>query len=194
VTARDPVRVISRRDAVRAGTIALAGAYLAAGTLLGACDDDRVATGASAGARLSADDARLLEDVADTLLPDTASSPGAKAAGVGTILLLLVNECSDEETQRRLRDGVAQFRAMCRDRCGGDFTALPASARQAMLVEVDAESQRLGDTHWFHLARDLMLQAYFSSEVGMTKALRYVRVPGRWTGCVPLQPGQPAWG
>jgi len=28
----------------------------------------------------------------------------------------------------------------------------------------------------------------------MTKALRYVMVPGKWVGCVPLSPGQPAWG
>jgi len=42
--------------------------------------------------------------------------------------------------------------------------------------------------------RDLALGAYFSSEIGMTKALRYVRVPGKYVGCMPLEPGQPAWG
>jgi hypothetical protein len=41
--------------------------------------------------------------------------------------------------------------------------------------------------------RELALRAYFSSEVGMTQALRYVQTPGRWEGCVPLEPGQPAW-
>ena len=39
----------------------------------------------------------------------------------------------------------------------------------------------------------LALQAYFSSEIGMTRALRYVMTPGKWVGCVPLQPNQPAW-
>ena len=28
----------------------------------------------------------------------------------------------------------------------------------------------------------------------MTKARRWVLVPGKWVGCVPLAPGQPAWG
>jgi hypothetical protein len=49
------------------------------------------------------------------------------------------------------------------------------------------------DTHWFPLIRELSLRAYFSSEVGMTKALQYVMVPGKFVGCVPLAPGQPAW-
>jgi hypothetical protein len=42
--------------------------------------------------------------------------------------------------------------------------------------------------------RTLALGAYFSSEIGMTQALRYVRVPGKYVGCMPLEPGQPAWG
>ena len=62
-----------------------------------------------------------------------------------------------------------------------------------MLREIDAEAQKAEATHYFGLVRQLALQAYFSSEIGMTKALRYVMVPGKWVGCVPLTPGQPAW-
>ena len=43
-------------------------------------------------------------------------------------------------------------------------------------------------------ARGLALDSYFTSQVGLTKALRYMLTPGRWVGCIPLQPGQPAWG
>ena len=53
---------------------------------------------------------------------------------------------------------------------------------------------RAGSAHWFGLVRELAERAYFSSEIGMTKARRWVLVPGRWIGCVPLAPGQPAWG
>jgi hypothetical protein len=41
--------------------------------------------------------------------------------------------------------------------------------------------------------RELALRSYFSSETGMTKARRYMFEPGKWVGCVPLAPGQPAW-
>ena len=33
----------------------------------------------------------------------------------------------------------------------------------------------------------------YTQLIGMTEALRWLPVPGRWEGCVPLQPGQPAW-
>jgi glucoside 3-dehydrogenase (cytochrome c) hitch-hiker subunit len=52
----------------------------------------------------------------------------------------------------------------------------------------------VGRQAWFAPVRDLALGAYFSSETGMTKALRYVRVPEKYVGCMPLEPGQPAWG
>jgi len=34
---------------------------------------------------------------------------------------------------------------------------------------------------------------YFSSEQGMTEALNYVKVPGRYDGCIDLKQGQKAW-
>jgi hypothetical protein len=82
---------------------------------------------------------------------------------------------------------------MCRQRCGDNFAALPQPEREKVLRDVDADAQKMGDKHYFTLVRGLALQAYFSSEIGTTKALRYVMVPGKWVGCVPLAAGQPAW-
>ena len=80
-----------------------------------------------------------------------------------------------------------------RERCGRGFASLSPSERERMLRELDAEARKVGDTHWFALVRQLSSQAYFSSEIGMTKALRWIQTPGRWEGCTPLHPGQPAW-
>jgi hypothetical protein len=65
--------------------------------------------------------------------------------------------------------------------------------RENWLRRIDAEATASKGDHYFKLLRELSLQAYFSSEIGTTKALRYVMTPGKWVGCVPLQPGQPAW-
>ena len=73
------------------------GAALAAGSL-GACAPDRehlpprdVAARGAAGV-LDADDRALVDGIADTLLPTTAASPGAKAAGVGAAVNLLLTD------------------------------------------------------------------------------------------------------
>ncbi len=47
--------------------------------------------------------------------------------------------------------------------------------------------------HYFTLIKQLTIWGYFTSEVGMTKALRYVEVPGKFDGAYPYQKGERAW-
>jgi glucoside 3-dehydrogenase (cytochrome c) hitch-hiker subunit len=183
---------MNRREAVKATTLLVGGVWISSTGLLGACaPDSRKATSSKA---LSPDDQSLMEEIADTILPTTASSPGAKAAGVGPVINLLVTDCRKPEEQQRLVEGLKDFRRKCDDRCGGAFASLPREKREVFVREIDAEAKKAGDKHYFALARGLALDSYFTSQVGLTKALRYMLTPGKWVGCMPLQPGQPAWG
>ena len=131
---------------------------------------------------LSDEDQVLAEEIADTLLPTTAGggSPGAKAAGAGAAMNLILSDCYKPADQRMVREGLARFRAE-------KFLALSRADRETFVRSVGRQA-------WFAPVRDLALVAYFSSETGMTQALRYVRVPGKYVGCMPLAIGQPAWG
>src|SRR2546423_1998059 len=181
---------MNRREAVKAATVLIGGVLVTSNGFLVACARD---SSRPAGRVLTIDDQSLIEEIADTLLPTTPSSPGAKAAGAGAAINLLLSDCYEPDAQQRVVNGLKEFRQRCRKRCGGDFTSLPQRDREQVLREIDAEAQKAGPTHYFRLVRELALRAYFSSEVGMTKALRYVMVPGKWVGCVPLTRGQPAW-
>jgi hypothetical protein len=181
---------MSRREALKAAT-ALMGALTVPGLLGGCAPDGRdTASAARASAR---DDQALLEDIADTLLPATAASPGAKAAGVGATMTLLLADCRTREVQQRVAAGLQEFRATCRA-VGGRFASLPRADRERLLRDIDATARLAGDAHWYSTVRELALTSYFTSEIGMTRAMRYERIPGRYQGCVPLTPGQPAWG
>src|SRR5258705_11784672 len=182
---------MNRREALKATPAVLGSVLLTSNGFLVACARD---SNRAAGKILSVDDQSLIEEIADTLLPTTPSSPGAKAAGAGAAINLLLTDCYEPDQQQRVVNGLTEFRRMCRSRCGDNFAALPQRQREQILNEIDAEAQQAGPTHYFTLVRELALRAYFSSEVGMTKALRFVLVPGKWVGCVPLAPGQPAWG
>jgi hypothetical protein len=46
---------------------------------------------------------------------------------------------------------------------------------------------------YFRMMKELALLGYFTSEIGMTQALRYVESPGRYDPCVPYTPGEKAW-
>lgn len=180
---------MNRRDAVKATTALLGGVFVGTAGLLTAC----APAGREGRGILSRDDEALIEEIADTLLPATPSSPGAKAAGVGATMNLLLTDCYTPEAQQRVMQGLDAFRSTCDERCGGDFASLARQRREQLLREIDAEAQQNADSHYFPLVRELAHGAYFSSQIGATQALRYVPVPGRFDGCIPLVPGQPAW-
>ena len=182
-----PSTGLTRREALKTSTVLLGSALLAPGLLTGCGQKSRDSAAESA----ASPDQALLEDIADTLLPTTAASPGAKAAGVGTTMLLLLNDCESADVQQRVSKGLQAFRATCQD-VGGDFASLRQSERVRLLRELDVAAQA-DEKHWFAAVRGLALHAYFSSEIGLTRALRYSITPGRYDACVPLEPGQPAW-
>ncbi len=186
-----PTGTMSRREALKAATVLFGGALTLPGLLAG-CAREGSDAAAPAPRAAAGGDRALLDDIADTLLPDTAASPGAKAAGVGATIALMLADCEEPAVQRRVAAGLQAFRATCRKR-GGEFASLPRAEREGLLREVDAAAVEAGETHWFSDVRRLALDAYFSSEVGLTKAMRYVPIPGRYEGCIPLAPGQPAW-
>jgi hypothetical protein len=177
---------MNRREAVKTTGALLGGVLITTNGFLIACARD---PNKASGTVLTVKDQSLIEDIADTLLPTTPNSPGAKAAGAGAAINLLLTDCYEPKDQQRVVDGLKQFR-----RTAGDhFASMSRPDRENWLRRIDDEAKAAGPEHYFHLVRDLALQAYFSSEIGMTRALRYVMTPGRWVGCVPLQPNQPAW-
>jgi hypothetical protein len=175
---------MNRREAVKT-TAVLLGGMLVTPTVLTACRGETHKAGAGV---LSAEDQTLVEEIADTLLPTTANSPGAKAAAVGPVINLLLTDCREPAEQKRVVDGLKQFRSTV----GDHFASMSQVNRENWLRRIDADA-RTNQDHYLNLIRELSLQAYFSSEIGATKALRYIMTPGKWVGCVPLQPGQPAW-
>jgi hypothetical protein len=48
-------------------------------------------------------------------------------------------------------------------------------------------------SHYFRMMKELTLLGYFTSEIGMTKALRYVEAPGRFDPVVDYHKGDKAW-
>ena len=181
---------MTRRDAVKIAGVLLGGALVASSGLLGACTGDtpKATTDTATPAPLSAADQALMESVADTILPDSPASPGAKAAGAGAAITVLLTDVYDASARTRATAGLAAIRTR-----SPQFASLPQAEREALLRTIDAEAKQTGNTHWFHLLHELSMKAYFSSEIGTTKALRYIREPGRFDGCVKMTPGQPAW-
>jgi hypothetical protein len=62
-----------------------------------------------------------------------------------------------------------------------------AGAGGATAITADAPA------HYFRMMKELALLGYFTSEIGYTKAMRYVESPGRYDPCAPYTKGEPNW-
>ncbi len=194
---------IDRREAVKRVTMMLGGmALIGSGSgFLTACAKDRGAAAASGVGSFTAEDIAYLDEVADTILPDTARSPGAKAAKTGAFMAIMVYDTYSPEDQAVFRDGMKALDEASKKANGGKtFTAASAAERTALLTALDKEqfdfqkARKPEDKqHYFRMMKELTMSGFFTSEIGYMKAMRYVESPGRFDPCVDYKPGETIW-
>ncbi|GJG86933.1 hypothetical protein tb265_21140 [Gemmatimonadetes bacterium T265] len=142
---------ISRREAIQRVSALLGGAALVGGSsLLAACErGDRPAAVADGNYKpvgaFSADDVAMLDEVADTILPTTAKSPGAKAAGTGPFMALMVTDTYKAPKQQVFRDGLRKIDDATRKAANVTFMQATPAQRLAVLTQLDREQKAYMD-------------------------------------------------
>lgn len=208
---------MERREAVKYISILLGGTLVGAEAFLSGCKSSTGKPG-----QWSKDDVAYLDEIAETILPQT-STPGAKAAGVGQFMTVMVNDCYEEGDQKAFREGMDKLNEETKKKYSKDFMAITPEQRKELLIALDKEAKEYQkkvsefngnenkkekeeiakgnnnykkqrmSPHYFSMMKQLTLLGYFTSEAGATKALRYNPVPGRYEGCIPYKKGDKAW-
>ncbi len=258
--------VITRREAVWRVSAMLGGVALVGGTsLLAACERGERPAAAADGTykpvgRFTAQQVAMLDEIADTILPTTAKSPGAKAAATGAFMALMVTDSYRAPEQQVFTDGLAKVDAATQQAHKVGFMQATPEQRTAVLTALDREAKTYMDArnrakelaaaqgkpvargpqappegtqviqdkqaasdsadknlpdqrqenagtgevasgavaadapaHYFRMMKELAMLGFFTSEIGYTKAMRYVESPGRYEPCAPYAPGDKAW-
>ncbi len=195
--------VMDRREAVKRVSFMLGGLALVGGSsgLLTACTPkDRAAAAKTGTGAFSTEDIAFLDEVSDTILPDTAKSPGAKAAKTGAFMALMVTDTYSPEDQAVFRAGMTALNDASKKANGGaTFVSASASQRTALLTALDKEQFDFQKTrkdqpqHYFRMMKELSMLGFFTSEIGYNRAMRYKESPGPFQPCVPYTKGDPAW-
>lgn len=187
---------MNRRDALTTTAVLLGGTIIGAQAFLSACK----AIETESGTLFSDADLVLLDEIGETILPATPKSPGAKAAKVAAFMAVIVADCYDEKEQVIFLRGLKILKDLSVRQYGQDFIELSSDEKTAFLTALDKEAKVYSETkkeeapeHYFSMMKQLTLWGYFSSEPGMTEALRFVPVPGRYEGCIDYQKGDGAW-
>ncbi len=191
--------LITRREAILRVSALLGGTALVGGnTLLTGCATDG-ARRLNAGAPFTQTDIAFLDEIADTILPET-STPGAKAAGVGPFMALMVADAYGESEQQIFRNGMRTLDEECREMHAARFMSAGPQQRLSLLERLDRQQMDYMNTrasgspaHYFRMMKELALLGYFTSEIGYNQAMRYVESPGRFEPCVPYAPGDKSW-
>ncbi len=132
--------LITRREAIQRVTALLGGVALVGGSgLLTGCRDERAPRGADT-VEFSAEQIAFLDEVAETILPET-STPGAKAAQTGAFMALMVRDVYSPDDQRVFMDGMRQLDEECQRMHNVAFMQATPEQRLALLQHLDREAK-----------------------------------------------------
>lgn len=204
---------MDRREAVKYISILLGGTVVGADAFLSGCK-----TATKSATEWTAEDVAYLNEIGETILPRTAT-PGAKDANVGQFMTTMVNDCYVEADQKAFRDGMEKLNDESKKKFNSDFMKITPQQRQELLTTLDKEAKdyqkKVNDfngaedkkekeeagkgnrnyvkqhmaPHYFTMMKQLTLLGFFTSKEGMTKAVRYMPVPGYYKGDVPYKKG-----
>ncbi len=167
-----------------------------------------------AAAGFSKDDLGLLSEIAETIIPRT-DTPGAKDAGVAETMAILVADCYTPTEQKAFYAGMKQIDKDSNADFGKPFLLLSKQQKEDFLSNLNQTAYAYNSEngigfsetgkpstqpdssarppHYFTMFKQLVLFSFFTSEIGATKVLRYVAIPGRYDGAYPYQRGDRAW-
>jgi hypothetical protein len=186
---------MNRREAIERVAILMGGTVIGAEFFISGCKRNPKAV----NSLFNEDQVAFLNEVGDTILPDT-KTPGAKAANVGSFMAVMVMDCYTPEDQKTFLSAQSKIDAESQKMFSKKFMDCDAKQRTALLTALDkAQKQesklpKPGNQYqYFSMVKQMTLLGYFTSEIGCTKALRYVPVPGRFDGNFPYKKGDKAW-
>jgi len=187
---------MNRREALERVALVLGGTVIGGTAFLQGC---KSGDSKAAGFSLTKEQIAFLDEVAETIIPAT-DTPGAKAAKVGEFMNVMVTDCYETKDQKIFAEGLSLINESSKSVYNKAFMEITPEQRTTLLNEVNKELKAYNDTkkdtdpnHYFGMMKQLTLLGYFTSEVGATKALRYVAVPGKYEGCIPYAKGDRAW-
>jgi hypothetical protein len=209
---------MNRRELLKMIAAATGAAMIGGEFLLSGCKSNSD----SAPVAFTEENIAFLDEVAETIIPQT-NTAGAKAAGVGRFMTVMVNDCYTKDDQEIFHKGLNILDDECKKMHNVDFMKATPEQRKQLLISVDKETKdyvkRQADAanvqkekekrgqekntndfkfqtmpnHYFQQLKQLAIFGYFTSEKGRTEALRYTPVPGKYEGVIDYKKGDKAF-
>lgn len=137
--------------------------------------------------KIEAHDEETVSRLANALIPP-GNKPGAVAVGAPAFLWTMLDDCYSTADQQKFLAGLKEFDSYTTAQTGDKFKdALPA-AQNKILKQVEIGKQLTDNAkYFFEQAKWLIIRGYTQSEYYLTNIQKYVLVPGKFYGCVPVK-------
>ena len=131
---------------------------------------------------------QLIDAFGEFTLPASEKSPGASQAKVANFIDKYIAVCFNEKQKFAFQKGILAFENQCLELHNKGFVKLTPIEKGEML-----NNQENYSTDFLEELNQLVLFGYFTSQEGVTQALRYVTVPGKYEGDIKYKKGDSAW-
>lgn len=175
---------MKRRKAIKHTGLLLTSTFLIPHTLISCKDQEKH----NQHEGINSSHKSILEMISDTMLPETKDSPGALQANSGNILIQIMQNCYTKQSNKDFILLLNQIESRSNKYFNTSFVALSFDKRLEILRYYDQKKEGS-----FIKMKELVVYVFFTSEIGMTKALRYLEVPGHFDGCLPYRENDKAW-
>lgn len=204
---------MDRRELLKLIAVVTGSAVVGGEFLLSGCK-----TGAKADAGFTVENIALLDEVGETIIPAT-NTPGAKAAKIGELMKVMVNDCYPQADQDAFMNGINSLNDAAKKMHSKSFMDCTPQQRHDLLVSLEKEAKEFNKAqyekdkaredelkkqdksydfvasprHYYTMMKQLTLMGFFTSKTGMTETLRHIPVPGKYDGAFPYAKGDKAW-
>lgn len=131
---------------------------------------------------LPIDDASLLAEIAETIIPET-TTPGAKSLNVHQFVQRMIQDCYDEKAQATFKQGLAQTNTLAQTKYSKNFEQCDAKQRIDLLLQMSNDPTT---KPFIGLVKNLTIRGYTNSEHYLVNIAKFNMVPGFFHGCVPV--------
>ena len=143
----------------------------------------------------------LISELTDVIIPST-DTPGAKEANVHNYIIGYMENCANKKDYKNFINGLIDIENESLRRYSLSFkncsikeknllvSALDDSTRNQLVRKISA---KIRGRSFFDLLKSLTIEGYCTSELGVTKFLKYQPIPGQYLAITNLKNNQKAW-
>lgn len=178
---------MDRRQAIKSAGLLFGGAAFSAISISSLTSCQSAATQAAnvwQPSFLSVEQGKVLQTVADILIPRT-DTPGALDAGVPEYVDMMLKDTMAEEEQQQVLAGFKGFLEQCKAAMGKAFSDCSAEEQLSFLQKLEKEAMDSKEPALITGMKDMIYRGFFTSEEGQ-ELLGFEPVPGDYPGCIPL--------